>query len=189
MSAAVQRHPMTVEEFLRWAPPADHDRWELLYGFPRAMAPPSIRHGAIQGEAYRLIANHLAEHRPHCRAIITPGVQPRVRARINVRIPDLGVTCQATAPDDSLLREPILLLEVLSPSNAEETWRNVMHYVTIASVQEILVLHTSEIRADLLRRQADGNWPEDPQPLTAGEHITLNSISFAAPLAAFYRTA
>ena len=47
----------------------------------------------------------------------------------------------------------------------------------------------SGIRADLLRREADGTWPDNPVSLTPGDAVRLESIDFTAPLAAFYRTA
>ena len=83
----------------------------------------------------------------------------------------------------------MVVVEVLSPSNKADTWANVWSYVTIPSVLEILVLHTAEGRADLLRREAEGAWPDNPLPLTPGDVVTLESIGFTAPLAAFYRTA
>jgi Putative restriction endonuclease len=49
--------PMTVAEFLAWTPPDAIDRWELIDGTPRAMAPATPRHGAIQNEIGRLIGN------------------------------------------------------------------------------------------------------------------------------------
>jgi Uma2 family endonuclease len=180
--------PMTVAEFLAWNP-QDSDRWELIDGTLQAMAPATPRHGAIQGEAGRLIGNRLAALRPECRVIIEPGVQPKVQANLNVRVPDLAVTCAQLDPEDRLLREPLLIVEILSPSNKTETWANIWSYVTIPSVREILVLHTSDIRADLLRRQEDGTWPDDPLTLTLGDIVTLESINFAMPVAAFYRTA
>jgi hypothetical protein len=61
--------------------------------------------------------------------------------------------------------------------------------VTIPSVREILVLPTVELRADLLRRQEDGTWPDNPTPLQQGDALALASIDFSAPLDAFYRTA
>jgi Uma2 family endonuclease len=189
MSAANQLpDPMTVAEFLAWNP-QDSDRWELIDGTIRAMAPAAPRHGAIQGEAGRLIGNRLAGLRPECRVIIEPGIQPRVRADLNVRVPDLAVTCAQLDPDDRLLRQPLLVVEILSPSNKAETWANVWSYVTIPSVQEILVLYTSDVRADLLRRDEDGAWPANPLTLLAGESVTLASIDFTSPVAAFYRTA
>jgi Uma2 family endonuclease len=57
------------------------------------MAPASPRHGAIQSESARLIGNNLAESRPACRVITEPDIQPKVRANLNVRVPDLAVTC------------------------------------------------------------------------------------------------
>ncbi len=190
MSAANQLPAaMSVAEFLDWDPPDHSDRWELIDGTPCAMSPATPWHGEIQGEAVRLIGNHLADTRPGCRVVVEPGIQPRVRANLNVRIPDLAIRCAPANPEDRLLHAPLIAVEILSRSNGAETWNNVWSYVTIPSLQEILVLHTAEIRADLLRRQADGTWPENPLTLTSGDDLTLESIAFTAPLAAFYRTA
>jgi Uma2 family endonuclease len=178
---------MTVADFLAWDSPGD--RWELIDGTVRAMAPASTRHGAIQGEVSRLIGNHLAETRPDCRVVIEPGVQPRVRADLNVRVPDLGITCAPWGPQDRLLHAPLILVEILSPSNKAETWGNVWSYTTIPSVYEILILHTAEIRADLLQRLYDDSWPDNPLTIEDGGTVTLESIGFATPLTAFYRTA
>jgi Uma2 family endonuclease len=188
MSAANQLPAtMTVNEFLDWNP-QDGDRWELVDGTPRAMAPAAPRHGAIQSEAARLIGNHLAAVRPACRVIVEPGIRPKVRGNHNVRVPDLAVSCTPWGNDDRLLHEPLLAIEILSPSNKADTWANVWSYVTIPSVLEILVLHTAEIRADLLRRQADGVWPDNPIALGSGDVVTLESLGYSAPLPAFYRT-
>jgi Uma2 family endonuclease len=188
MSAATQQATMTVAEFLAWHPPGNPDRWELIDGTPTAMAPAAPRHGAIQGEAARLIGNRLVDLRPACRVIIEPGIQPKVRADFNVRVPDLAVTCAELDAEDRLLREPLVVIEILSPSNKADTWANVWSYVTIPTVAEILVLHSAEIRADLLRRDEDGTWPDNSTALTLGDDVRLESIDFTAPLAAFYRT-
>jgi len=189
MSAATKLPPvMTFAEFLDWTPPHGGDRWELSDGTPRAMAPASPRHGAIQGEVGRLIGNHLAVVRPACRVVIEPGVRPRVRADHNVRVPDLGVTCGPWDSDERVLEAPLVLIEILSPSNEVDTRANVWAYTTIPSMAEILVLHTAEIRGELLRRQDDGSWPLNPVHLVAGDDVTLESIGFTAPVAALYRT-
>jgi hypothetical protein len=182
---------MSVAEFLAWEPPDGGDRWELIDGTPQAMAPAAPTHGAIQAEAARLIGNYLAEVRPHCRVIIEPGIQPRVRAKINVRVPDLAITCAKVEPGDKLLREPLVVIEILSPSNAAETWQNVWSYTTIPSLAAILVLHTAEVRAELLLRAPHGTWPDDPLQLTGDDTVPLatTDIYFSPPVAAFYRTA
>ena len=116
---------LTVPEFLAWDSEDRSGRlWQLHDGRPEAMAPASETHGSIQSELGRLIGNHLLAHRPGCRVVTTPSVVPRVRSSDNLRIPDLAVTC--TPPrGERLLEAPVLLIEILSPSNADETWANV----------------------------------------------------------------
>ncbi|WOJ91179.1 Uma2 family endonuclease [Methylocapsa polymorpha] len=177
---------MTVAEFFAWNPPSPQ-LWQLVDGEPQAMAPASITHGAIQAELCSLIRNHLEARSSPCRVITTPGVIPHVQSETNVRIPDLAVTCSDYDSEESALANPVLLIEILSPSNQAETWANVWAYTTIPSVQEILVLKTASIGAELLRRNQDGSWPSKPLTMETGE-LTLESISFSVPLAAAYRT-
>jgi hypothetical protein len=92
-------------------------------------------------------------------------------------------------PYERLQHKPLVVVEILSPSKKAGTWADVWSYVTIPSVLEIFVLHTAELRADLLRREADGTWPDNPVSLMQGDAVALESIAFTAPLAAFYRTA
>ncbi|WP_036262901.1 Uma2 family endonuclease [Methylocapsa aurea] len=177
---------MTVAEFFAWNPPSPQ-LWQLVDGEPQAMAPPNHTHGAIQAELARLIGNTLGERGSPCHVVVTPGVIPRVQSETNVRIPDLAVTCSGYDAEESALANPILLIEILSPSNQAETWANVWAYTTIPSVQEILVLKTASIGAELLRRNQDGSWPSKPLTIETGE-LTLESIGFGIPLAAAYRT-
>jgi Uma2 family endonuclease len=177
---------MTVAEFLAWNPPSIQ-LWQLVDGEPQAMAPANRTHGAIQAELCSLIRNHLAERSSPCSVVTTPGVIPRVQSETNLRIPDLAVTCSGYDAEESALADPVLLIEILSPSNQAETWANVWAYTTIPSVQEILVLKTASIGVELLRRNQDGSWPNQPLSIATGD-MTLESIDFHMPLAAAYRT-
>ncbi len=177
---------MSVDEFLAWTP-SDHQYWQLVDGEPQAMAPPNRTHGAIQGELIGLIRNHLIERGSPCSVIGTPCVIPRVQSDSNVRIPDLAVTCSGYQAEEPALTDPVLVVEILSPSNQAETWRNVWAYTTIPSVQEILIVRTVTVGAELLRRNPDGTWPERPLAIEQGD-LSLNSIGFSAPLTALYRT-
>ena len=179
---------MTVDEFLSWEPTDRSGRlWQLVDGEPVAMAPGSQNHGALQGEIGRLIANHLHATRPNCRLIVTPGVVPRLSASRNVRIPDLGVTCSPPSAE-IVVPDPVLLVEILSPSNEAATWRNIWAYTTIPTVTEILAVRSTRIDAELLRRQPDGNWPKQPDIRRAGDQLTLTSIAMSLTLDAFYAT-
>lgn len=177
---------MTVAEFLAWCP-EDDQMWQLVDGEPLPMAPPSTTHGLIQNESGRLLGNHLVEHDSKCRVIVTPGVTPRVEAAHNVRVPDLAVTWSPAEDDGRLLSEPVVVVEILSPTNHAETWANVWSYASIPSVREILVISSIEVSADLLRREPDGFWPKQPGKIANGD-IVLESAGFRCPLSAFYRT-
>ena len=177
---------MSVDEFMAWDP-GDGRSWQLVDGVPQAMSPTNRTHGALQGRLAFLLEAHFEGCGSPCSVIITPGIVPRVQAGNNVRIPDLAVTCSPYTDEQPLLLEPVLLVEVLSPSNQPETWSNVWTYTTIPSVREILMLHSASIRAELLRRCIDGSWPERPEVVTGGD-LTLESVGLLTSLAALYRT-
>ena len=184
---AVRKTPdfMTVAEFLAWDAPSGPP-WQLINGVPEAVAPANGTHALIQSEVCALLRNHLIEHRPGCRALIAPGVIPRLEeSENNFRIPDIGVTCTPVPLGAIEIAEPVLLIEILPPGNPVQTWRNVWAYGAIPSVQEILVIRTASIGVQLLRRAADGSWPEVPLAIEAGD-VTLESIGFRVPLAALY---
>jgi Uma2 family endonuclease len=87
-----------------------------------------------------------------------------------------------------MVPEPVLLVEILSPSNEAEARANIWAYTTIPSVQELLVVHSTRIEAELLHRGADGSWPEQPEIIRADGSLSLASIAFTVALAAIYRT-
>jgi Uma2 family endonuclease len=103
-----------------------------------------------------------------------------------MRIPDLAVTCEPSDSGQRALTEPILVVEILSPSNESETRENVWAYTTIPTVREILLIRSTHLAAELIRRGADGGWPANPQPLDADVALFLESLDFSCPLAAIY---
>jgi Uma2 family endonuclease len=177
---------MTVAEFLTWDSPGEH-RWQLEDGEPQAMAPASRTHGAIQSELGYLITNHLRVPGNPCSVVTTPGIVPRVGANQNFRIPDLAVTRTNYEAEEYDVKNPVLIVEILSPSNQAETWRNVWTFTTIPSLTEILLLSSTTVRAEILRRDAVGNWPAVPAVIEDGD-LHLESIDLSLPLASIYRT-
>jgi Uma2 family endonuclease len=177
---------MTVAEFLDW-PGDDTDRkFELVDGEPRAMAPASDAHGTMQITIGSILRGHLRAHRRHCRVVGEPGVVPRVSATTNMRISDLAVTCTPNEAGRRAVPDPIVIIEILSPSNEAETLQNVWAYATIPSVCEILLVRSTQVAAELLHRQPDGSWPAQPRKIDREDEVSLDSISFAAPLIDFY---
>ena len=186
-SATIQIARMSVAEFLSWNP-GGPEKWQLLDGEPVAMAPANRSHGALQGELSRLIGNHLTARHGQCSVVVEPGVVPRARSGFNVRVPDLAVTCSAYELEEATISAPVLIVEILSPSNEAETRANVWAYTTIPSVQEILVIRTTQIAAELLRRDQDGSWPESPEMLIGGDPLELASIGLTFKLSDAYAT-
>src|SRR5487761_2098474 len=173
---------MTVAEFLAWNAPGG-SRWQLVDGEPTAMAPTSRTHGTLQSELARLIGNHLAAAGNACTVIAAPGIVPRVRAGENFRIPDLAGTCTRYETEEYDVSDPVLIVEILSPSNRADTWRNVWAFATIPSLREILLLSSTAVRAELLRRDSGGSWPATAAVIEDGD-LTLGSIGLTVPLAA-----
>ena len=112
---------------------------------------PNATHGIIQARLAFLITRHLETRSSSCVVVTEPAIQPRVRARSNIRVPDLAVTCSPVEAGQIVLPEPVLIVEILSPTNESDTWENVWTYVSIPSVQEVLVLRSTSIAAELLR--------------------------------------
>lgn len=179
---------MTVAEFLVWDPgDPDIHAWQLVDGEPVAMAPASDNHARIHAELAGRLWVHLSVPGARCIVVVEPGVVPRGRSDQNYRIPDIGVTC--SPPSGGLIvPDPIILIEILSPSNEAETRSNVWAYMTIPSVREILVVHSTRIEAELLRRGADESWPALPERVRPEAVLFLEAIDFSVPLTAIYRT-
>ena len=62
-----------------------------------------------------------------------------------MRFPDLGVTCAPDRGKQIAMQDPILLVEILSPSDKAATWTNIWAYSTIPGLREILIAQSSKI--------------------------------------------
>jgi len=174
---------MSVEDFLSWIPPDGH-LWQLVDGEPHAMAPAHAVHGRLQAELSRLIGNFLIDHGLPCDVFTNVGVVPATMSRHNMRVPDVLVSCSPYDARQAAPSDPVLIIEILSPSNRAETWANVWAYTTIPSVQEILVLNADLIGGALLRRLPDKSWPD--QAVAVERELGLSSIGFQVSLASLY---
>jgi Uma2 family endonuclease len=152
MAELAIRH-MTLEEFLRWDDGTD-TRYELIDGFPVAMAPPAEAHRILALRLGSRIDAALAGRRP-CNAQIEPGVVRADRAD-SYCVPDIAVTCEPNEPGRQAMVDPILVVEILSPST-ERTDRRLKlpAYQTIESVREIMFIDADSHHAELYRREND----------------------------------
>ena len=144
---------MTLEEFLRWDDGTD-TRYELIDGFPVAMAPPAEAHRILALRLGSRIDAALAGRRP-CNAQIEPGVVRPDRAA-SYYVPDIAVTCEPNEPGRQAMVAPILIVEILSPST-ERTDRRLKlpAYQIMDSVREIVLIDADSHHAELYRREND----------------------------------
>jgi Uma2 family endonuclease len=153
-------------------------------GEPRAMAPANTVHCYLQAELARLIGNHLRAAGVPRDVFANPGVVPATMSAHNMRVADLAVSCSPFDATQAFLANPVLAVEILSPSNRAETWANVWAYTTIPSMQEILILRGDAVAADLLRRLPDGSWPDQPNQVDT--QLVLESLGLRMTLAELY---
>ena len=178
--ASVKR--MTLAEFLRWEDGTD-TRYELLGGCPVAMAPPAIAHGIL---ALRLGARIDAalRSRPPCFGQSEAGIA-RPDRNDTCYIADLAVTCTPPERGQQLLQDPLLIVEILSPGTAlYDRQTKVSDYRRIPSVQEILLIDSTSIFAEVLRREGD-RWITE---IVRGPQATLSlaSIGLTAAMSELY---
>jgi Uma2 family endonuclease len=143
MSTAVKL--MTVDEFLPWAE-GKEGRWELhdgvpvLIDAPKAMSPERLAHTRTKGIAFLALAQGLRREGLPCEAF-TDGVAVKIDARTTFE-PDASVVCGAAPRGDALtIDNPIIVVDVLSPSTAAiDHGRKLSGYFSLASVQHYLIL-------------------------------------------------
>jgi Uma2 family endonuclease len=178
--------PMTVAQFLKWPGDGTGRTYQLVDGEVQAVSPASATHGTIQMTLGSLIRTALLAAGSPCRVVVEPGVITRIRSHMNMRVPDLGITAAADAPGQQALPDPIALIEILSPGNAKDTWDNVWAYTTIPSVREIMVVHSTRVVAELLRRGSDGCWPAEMEMIEPDATLRLESVDFTCRLREAY---
>jgi Uma2 family endonuclease len=150
--AEVATRRWTLEEFLAFDDGTDR-RFELHDGERVAMAPGSRAHVILCGRLARIIGNGL---RSGCDVATEAGIvaldgQSWYKA-------DLAVTCGQGRAGDPYLSDPIVLVEVLSPSTAMlDRGRKLRDYQEIASLRDILLISSFERRVEHWR-QSEGAW-------------------------------
>jgi Uma2 family endonuclease len=172
------RRLWTLDEFLTFDDGTDR-RHELFDGQIVAMAPASDVHGALVA---RLAVRIGAGLRPPCEVVIEAGIVPPERADSWYEA-DLAVTCTGLT-GQQFVANPILIAEVLSPSTAAtDRDRKLPDYRTIPSLQDILVVSSSEPRIEHFRRDADGWKVHD---LRGEGKLHLQAFDIALDLADLY---
>lgn len=163
-------------------------QWELVDGVPVAQASPSPAHSTLQAKmAFHLQANLQQRGLAGtCRVMTEVGIPTALDTDYNWLQPDLAVTCEPFNRHDPFTRQPILVIEILSPHGEKQQRAKLQNYAALASVQEILLIDSGAIRAELHRRDTRGFWPRQPEIIEGSAILTLASMELTMPLCDLY---
>lgn len=154
---ALPKSKMTADEYLRWCEAQESGRYELVQGEVILMSPETIRHVEVKNEAWLAFRTALKTAKSNCRAIGDgAGVQID---KSTIREPDIAVQCAPHDLDSVLLNEPVIVVEVVSPSSKRsDTGTKVAEYFPVASIQHYLIIdpYTSTV-IHHLRSSDDGD--------------------------------
>jgi Uma2 family endonuclease len=171
----VPSRPLDAAEFLAWDA-TQTIRHEFLRGevWPRQGS--HERHVMAVGNIAMTLRQHLAGS--PCRTFFTD-MKLRVEAADAFFYPDVMVSCSARDAGDPLVkREPVLLVEVLSPATAAfDRGDKFAAYRSLDSLREVLLVDPDLRRCDLFRRQpVDGVEAWVLHPSAPGEGVELVSV-------------
>jgi Uma2 family endonuclease len=139
MTAPPKYNKMTVDDFFAWAQTQD-GRWELFDGVPVAMAPERVIHVQVKYLAARAFERAIERAGVPCHFLLD-GVAVRIDKHRCYQ-PDVLVYCGQPLPGNVLeVPNPIVVVEVLSPSNAMQDLRDkLVGYFEVPSIVHYLIV-------------------------------------------------
>lgn len=175
---------MTADAFLIWNLSQDQ-KYELVDGVPvplHAQLSATARHDMIVVNLICLLANRLAGTRFHP----TTSALGLRTAMKRVRRPDVTIESAAGTPDSLEVREPVVVFEVLSPSNRpSEIVRKIEEYKRHPAIRHIVLVEPGEISVTRLSRSGDGTWT-DTTYVDLADMLMLDPPGVELPLAEIY---
>lgn len=157
-------------------------RHEYLCGEVYAMAGSSDRHNRISFNCAKKIDGRL-DSSGDCEVFIT---DMKLQAdEATFYYPDVFVACDRA--DRYFRREPILIIEVLSPSTESIDRREKLRvHRQIPTLQEYIIVAQDKMQIELHRKQANGEWTKEFFA-EAGEILEMKSVDLSIALSEIYR--
>ena len=172
MGHAVRKASMSADDYVRWEAQQD-TRHDFVHGEVFAMAGAEDRHVTVCLNLAVALRQQLAGGR--CRTFVS---DMKVEAAPGEAYfyPDVLVTCSESDRQSAYIkRDPILIVEVLSPSTAGyDLGEKFTQYRRIGSLLEVAFVNLDARRADVYRKGADGLWVL--HPCDEGDALSLASV-------------
>jgi Uma2 family endonuclease len=148
---------MTSDEFIAWAIEQPKGcRYELVAGEVVATAPERSEHALTRFHVARRLAEAVERDGLSC-TVYPDGMSVEIDASTTYE-PDALVRCgEALPPDTIRLSDPVIVVEVLSPSTrARDAGAKLADYFRLPSVQHYLIVRTEDRAIIHHARNADG---------------------------------
>ena len=154
MALAARKQPLDPRAFLEWEK-HQPERYEYVTGKVRLMVGGTIGHNDITDNIHAALRTRLRGTTCRARA-----VQTRVKAADDIFVyPDVVVSCTARRPDELFIDDPVLVVEVLSPSTAHyDTNEKRSIYQAIPTLQQLVYVAPDAAKLELVSREPDGSW-------------------------------
>ncbi len=183
VSTHAVRH--SIEEYVRMEEYANV-KHEYLDGRIYLMAGGTPEHAALAAAVMAQLAPQLRGRR--CR-VYSSDLRVRVVATGLATYPDVTIVCgeeKHDAQDRHALNNPIVLVEVLSPTTAEyDRGEKLEHYQQIPTLQEVVFVAHDRPGVEIVRRDASGAWTR--HPAGPGETAQLPSIECSLDVDELFR--
>ena len=177
MSVAVRR-PMTMEEFLAWEE-GQELRWEFDGIAPTAMTGGTAGHAAI---ARNLVAALTVRLRGQPCQVYTSNL--KIRVADSIRYPDAFVVCTPVPRNATVVTDPVVVFEVLSPSTSSiDHFVKNQEYRDTPSIQRYAILEQDFVGATVFARAGD-DWVG--HVLGADAVLVMPEIGIELPLSELY---
>ena len=181
MSALKQEvHTVTKQEYFKYRKHYE-GKYELHDGTIIAMAGGTTSHGRLGGMAYRLIYNLVEAN--GCEAF-NSDISVGIESYGNYYFPDASVVCgEAIVDENENIHNPILIVEVLSPSTALFD-RNTKfeRYKTLPTLEYYLLIWQDAPRLELFTRPENSAAEEWTVTVIEGLDAELTLPFFTQPL-------
>lgn len=153
---ALPKPRRTATEFIEWASRQERGRYELAHGEIIAMAPERAGHNRTKYRVMRMLDDAIRRAGVGCTAY-TDGMTVVIDDH-TAREPDALVQCGTPIDPDSMIADrPMIVVEVTSPSSMMvDTEHKLQDYMSLASVQHLLIVDTKNALVVHHKRQADG---------------------------------
>ena len=154
MTALAQKL-MTAEEFLVWAEARPEKHWELFHGVPQMQQSQTWGHQEVVMALYRLFYAAIREANLPL-FVGTQGVAVKADAHTAFE-PDVVVFSGRMAKADIVVPEPVIVVEVLSPSTARKDLTvKLAGYFNVPSIEHYLIADWEEQEIIHHRREGSG---------------------------------